>query len=581
MLASAEEKRQVAEEIAKNVKREKTVVELENDKAKVEESKVAVIQAVVAQKQAEALKDLEQAEPALLKAMAALESLDKRDLGNCKTMAKPPPGVDDVFAAVMVLLAGINPNIIVQKSGRVREKERTWDHAKKALLGNVNGFLDELKAFKLNIDEGTVAEVNFKDIRPFLVLEHFLPEVIEKRNSAAAGLCSWVINIVNYYDIVLTVEPKRQALREANEQLAAANEQLQVVRVRVAALQETLDKLTAEYNAAEGQRLEAQNIADKGKMKLELANRLTSALGSEQSRWSEGIERLKLERGLLVGDCLLAASFISYIGPFTKSYRETLMDNTLIPLVATPPVGAPIPMTPDMEAIGLMCSDAEIAEYQTQGLPADRVSAENGAIVLNSARYPLMVDPQLQAIYWIKKRENSGGKTLQVGRLGQRDLIARILKTIEAGGAFLIENMGENIDPSLMPIIGRITIRRANRKFIQIGDQEVEVSPNFRLYLHTKLSNPHYPPEIQAETTLVNFSVTQDGLDEQLLALVVKFERPDLADQRSALILQQNLFTIKVKQLEDQILLRLADAQVLYMYVSMYYVCMYVYMAKA
>lgn len=107
-------------------------------------------------------------------------------------------------------------------------------------------------------------------------------------------------------------------------------------------------------------------------MKLELANRLTSALGSEKSRWGEGIERLKLERGLLVGDCLLAASFISYIGPFTKSYRERLMDDTLIPLVATPPVGAPIPMTPDIEAIGLMCTDAEIAEYQTQGLPADR-----------------------------------------------------------------------------------------------------------------------------------------------------------------------------------------------------------------
>jgi len=116
MLESAEEKRQVSEEIAKNVKREKTVVELENDKAKVEESKVAVIQAVVrlfylfntkngwikngvlysvqvASKQAEASKDLEQAEPALLKAMAALDSLDRRDLGNCKTMAKPPPGV--------------------------------------------------------------------------------------------------------------------------------------------------------------------------------------------------------------------------------------------------------------------------------------------------------------------------------------------------------------------------------------------------------------------------------------------------------------------------------------------------------
>lgn len=55
----------------------------------------------------------------------------------------------------------------------------------------MKAFLDELKAFKLNIDEGTVAEINFKDIRPFLQLEHFQPEVIEKRNSAAAGLCSW------------------------------------------------------------------------------------------------------------------------------------------------------------------------------------------------------------------------------------------------------------------------------------------------------------------------------------------------------------------------------------------------------
>ena len=47
-----------------------------------------------------------------------LDSLDKRDLGNCKTMSKPPPGVDDIFAGVMVLLAGVNPNIIVQKSGK-------------------------------------------------------------------------------------------------------------------------------------------------------------------------------------------------------------------------------------------------------------------------------------------------------------------------------------------------------------------------------------------------------------------------------------------------------------------------------
>eukprot|EP00981_Chlorochromonas_danica_P012313 scaffold4815_cov184-Ochromonas_danica.AAC.1 len=558
MLESAEEKRIMAEGMAEKVNAERMMVEQENENAKVEAQKVAQIQAEVSAKQADASKDLEQAEPALMRAMAALDSLDRKDLGNCKTMAKPPPGVEDIFSAVMVLLAGINPNILVQKNGKVREKERTWDYAKKALLGNVNSFLEELKSFKLHIDEGSVPEMNWKEVRPFLQLEHFSPEIIEKRNSAAAGLCSWVINIVNYYDIVLQVEPKRVALREANESLRVANEQLTEVKNRVQALQIKLDALTLEFNVVEAQRLEAQIIAEKGKMKLELANRLTNALGSEKIRWGEGITRLRTERTLLVGDCLLAAAFISYIGPFTKSYREHLMDGTLIPLVAKPPVGASIPMTPDMEAIGLMCTESEIAEYQTQGLPADQVSAENGAIVLNSARYPLLVDPQLQAVFWIKKRE---GSRLQTGRLGQKDLIPRILKAVEQGIPFLIENMGEHIEPSLMPIVARITVKRAGKKFIHVGDQEVEVSPDFRLYLHTKLSNPHYPPEVQAETTLVNFSVTQAGLDEQLLALVVKHERPDLAAQRAALILQQNLFTIKVKQLEDQILLRLADAQ--------------------
>jgi dynein heavy chain len=79
--------------------------------------------------------------------------------------------------------------------------------------------------------------------------------------------------------------------------------------------------------------------------------------------------------------------------------------------------------------------------------------------------------------------------------------------------------------------------------------------------MHTKLSNPHYPPEIQAECTLINFTVTEAGLEDQLLALVVKKERPDLAQQKEELIKQGNEFKIKLKQLEDDLLFRLANAQ--------------------
>jgi dynein heavy chain len=76
--------------------------------------------------------------------------------------------------------------------------------------------------------------------------------------------------------------------------------------------------------------------------------------------------------------------------------------------------------------------------------------------------------------------------------------------------------------------------------------------------LQTKLSNPHYKPEIQAETQLINFSVTEKGLEEQLLALVVKKERPDLEEQKAFLIRQQNEFKIELKKLEDSLLERLS-----------------------
>lgn len=67
---------------------------------------------------------------------------------------------------------------------------------------------------------------------------------------------------------------------------------------------------------------------------------------------------------------------------------------------------------------------------------------------------------------------------------------------------------------------------------IKIGDKEVEYHEKFRLILHTKMANPHYKPEIQAQTTLINFTVTRDGLEDQLLAEVVKVERPDLEETK-------------------------------------------------
>lgn len=93
--------------------------------------------------------------------------------------------------------------------------------------------------------------------------------------------------------------------------------------------------------------------------------------------------------------------------------------------------------------------------------------------------------------------------------MGAGNTVTVMERAIEAGHSVLIENMGESIDAVLNPIVTRSTFKKGRSMFVKMGDKEVEYNKKFRLFLHTKLSNPHYPPEIQAETTLINFTVTE------------------------------------------------------------------------
>ncbi|XP_025728782.1 dynein axonemal heavy chain 11 isoform X1 [Callorhinus ursinus] len=215
-----------------------------------------------------------------------------------------------------------------------------------------------------------------------------------------------------------------------------------------------------------------------------------------------------------------------------------------------------IPITEGLDSIAMLTDDATIATWNNEGLPSDRMSTENATILTHCERWPLMIDPQQQGIKWIK---NKYGTELKVTHLGQKGFLNAIETALAFGDVILVENLGETIDPVLDPLLGRNTIKKG--KYIRIGDKECEFNKNFRLILHTKLANPHYKPELQAQTTLLNFTVTEDGLEAQLLAEVVSLERPDLEKLKLVLTKHQNDFKIELKYLEDDLLLRLSAAE--------------------
>merc|ERR1719163_1970678 len=106
------------------------------------------------------------------------------------------------------------------------------------------------------------------------------------------------------------------------------------------------------------------------------------------------------------------------------------------------------------------------------------------------------------------------------------------------GSPLLIEDIAETLDPALEPVLLKAVFDNGGRLQIKLGDSDVDYDANFLLYITTKMPNPHYFPEVCIKVTVINFTVTFDGLEEQLLAEVVNLELPEQMNQKTELMLQ-------------------------------------------
>ncbi|XP_068082615.1 dynein beta chain, ciliary-like [Anabrus simplex] len=532
------QKNEAADAIIKAVEIETEKVTREKALADEEEGNVSIIAEEVTKKQIDCSADLRKALPALNAAQDALNTLNKANLTELKSFGAPPSAVTNVTAAVLVLLA---------PGGKV-PKDRSWKVAK-ATMAKVDSFLDSLVKY----DKENIPPEVIKAIQPYLRDPDFDPEFVRSKSSAAAGICAWVINIIRFYDVYCEVEPKRTALANANAELAAAQNKLKSIKAKVTSLEDKLKELNNDFEYAHAEKMKCQREADATNSVIQLANRLMGGLASENVRWAESVRSFEMNGLKLPGDTLLINAFISYCGCFTKNLRLDLLQRMWLPTIKT--IEPPIPITEGLDPLTLLTDDTQIAVWNNEGLPSDRMSIENATILTNSVRWPLMIDPQLQGLKWIKQKY---GGDLTVLRIGQKGYLDTIEKALANGSTLLLENIGETLDPVLDPLLGRNFIKKG--RAIAMGEREVVYNQSFRLILHTKLANPHYKPEMQAQLTIINFTVTRDGLEEQLLAEVVKAERPDLEELKADLTKQQNDFKILLKTLEDDLLSRLSSA---------------------
>lgn len=145
----------------------------------------------------------------------------------------------------------------------------------------------------------------------------FVPEKIKSVSTACEGLCKWVRAMDVYDRVAKIVAPKQQALADAEAELTEQMEKLNSKRAELQIILDKLQRLNDFFAEKSKQKKNLEDEIDNCQKKLERAETLLGGLGGEKTRWSENAVVLNDSLVNVVGDVLLAAGCIAYLGCFT------------------------------------------------------------------------------------------------------------------------------------------------------------------------------------------------------------------------------------------------------------------------
>ncbi|KAK2534504.1 hypothetical protein Q9966_007154 [Columba livia] len=422
-----------------------------------------------------------------------------------RAMQRPPPGVKLVIEAVCIMKEVKPKKVPGEKLGT--KVDDYWEPGR-GLLQDPGKFLDNL--FKY--DKDNIPETVISAIQPYIDNPEFQPAAIAKVSKACTSICQWVRAMHKYHFVAKAVEPKRRAWQEAEEDLRATQQVLDEAKQRLQEVEDGIAMLQDKYKNCIAKKEELEMKCELCQQRLVRADTLINSLADEKVRWQDTVESLDYKINNITGDVLVAAGCVAYLGPFTVA-----------------------------------------------GLPNDTLSVENGVITQFSQRWTHYIDPQGQANKWIKNLEKVNG--LEVTRLNDRDFLSTLENAITFGKPFLLENVGEELDPALEPVLLKQTFKQQGSTVLKLGDTVIPYHDSFKMYITTSLPNPHYSPEVSTKLTLINFTLSPSGLEDQLLGQVVAAERPDLEEARNQLIVSNAEMRQELKKIEDQILYRLSTSE--------------------
>ena len=539
-----EQKTVLAEETVKQIQQENE----EADKARMqvaEEQHACELEARYAEKiRNECEEALAKTLPELEDAIRSLDTIKKEDIDLVKSMHKPPVGVRLTLEA----LAIINR----QKPVRITDPENPdlkipnfYKSGKKMLY--IPKFINMLQLF----DRDSLDDEVMSRLTPYINMKKFNPEGVRYASSAAEGMCRWVRAMHKFYHVNKEIKPKRESLKEAERHVVEMTRLLRIKQTELKEIEDYIEKLKIKLDMQVSEKNALISEIQLVEIKMIRAEQLISQLSGEKETWRSRVSQYMADIVNILGDVLLSAAVVSYLGAFILTYREQVLYKNWVPHLDS--LGE-INHSDNFTLSKIVGEPALIQKWTVSGLPTDKISVENALIIQYSLNWPLIIDPQGQASKWLNKMFHQSKTPYSKKKLDSSDFMSVLENTMFMGSILIIEDLKESIDPVLDSLLLKQWFIQDSTIVIKIGDSIKQYDPTFKLYMLSNYANPHFSPEICTKVTLLNFSITEDGLAEQLLDIVCRKEIPKDTQERDQLILQSVEFTKNLQAFEDKIL---------------------------
>jgi dynein heavy chain 1, cytosolic len=491
-------------------------------------------EAEVAERRELVLNDLAKAEPAVIEAQKSVSNIKRQHLTEVRSMGNPPQGVKLALDSVCTLLG---------------HKIDSW----KTVQGIVRR--DDFIASIVNYDneKQMTKNLRIKMRNDFLSKEDFTYEKVNRASKACGPLVQWVEAQVNYSEILDRVGPLREEVGMLEEQALQTKAEAQAIENTITNLEQSIATYKTEYAALISETQAIKTEMSRVQFKVDRSVRLLDSLSSERTRWEEGSKSFETQIATLVGDVLVAAAFLAYSGFYDQQFRKTMMDDWLNQLQLSG-----IKYKQHNPVTEYLSTADERLNWQENSLPVDDLCTENAIILQRFNRYPLIIDPSGRVTEFLQKESKE--RRLTVTSFLDDSFTKQLESSLRFGNPILIQD-AEYLDPVLNHVLNKEYQKTGGRVLIQLGKQEIDFSPAFKIYLSTRDPSATFAPDVCSRTTFVNFTVTQSSLQTQSLNEVLKSERPDVDERRSNLIKLQGEFKIHLRQLEKRLLQSLNESR--------------------